>query len=89
MSTPSRRSNTGSPCSPSRYRFIASSIRGVGAEQLRAQRLHHMVAVSLRGRHERLDPPELQALLVVEVRPEEALVGLGELLQRLGIRGVE
>ena len=28
MSTPSSRSNTGSPCSPSRYRFIASSILG-------------------------------------------------------------
>ena len=73
---------------------LAVSLHGlldprVAPQELRAERLHHVVAVSLRRRHEGLDPAQLQPLLVVQIRPEQPLVRPRELTEGLGVGRID
>ena len=61
----------------------------VGRKQFAADGVRHMVAVSLGGGHEGLDAAELQALLAVEYRAEQALLAREHPLHGLRVGHVE
>ena len=66
-----------------KHRLFDHRVRG---EEPRAERVHHVVRVALGRRHERLDPAELQPLLVVQDGAEQRVATLAAQRPLHGLR---